>query len=185
MSKKIAVYLDRDGVINDNEKFVNKKEDFIFFQNSIKAIKLLNDKKIPTIVVTNQGGIELGYLTEDDMNDITDYMIKQLKKFKAKVDAVYFCGSNNPLDYYRKPNPGMIIESAKKHKLTEHKKYMIGDRVTDIVAGKKSNCTTILVRTGMGKNEEKNKIKSLIQTPDYICNNLLDAVKLIFELEKI
>lgn len=183
--KPFCVYLDRDGVINSQEKgFVNKPEDFELLPGAARAIKMLNDRKITTIVVTNQGGIQAGHMTLDAFNRVSNYMDDQLKKFKAKIDHVYYCTSNDPSDYFRKPNPGMIVASARELKLTNYNKYMIGDRLTDMVAGKKSNCTTILVKTGFGKKEEKN-IKSLMETPDYVCNNILEAVYLIFDLEKV
>lgn len=183
--KPFCVYLDRDGVINSQEKgFVNKPSDFELLPGAARAIKMLNDRKIMTIIVTNQGGIEAGHMTLNDFNSIMDYMDDQLKKFKAKIDHIYYCKSNSPSDYFRKPNPGMISASAKELKLENHTKYMIGDRLTDMVAGKRANCTTILVRTGFGKKEEKT-IKSLMETPDHICNNLLEAVYWIYDVENL
>ena len=191
---KRVVFLDRDGVINSTQKgYVNKPEDFEFIFGSTYAIKSLNDAGIMTVIVTNQGGIEKGYYTEEDFLRVQDYMEEQLKKFRAKIDHTYYC---KYLDsYYRKPFPGMITGAIKDLKLDNYKKYMVGDRITDIIAGNRANCTTILVKTGDGSKELQkitssdglkysNKINSLEATPNYITANLKSAVKWILNGEK-
>lgn len=185
INKKTVVFLDRDGVINENNGFVNKEEDFKFIFGSPYAIKSLNDAGVITIIVTNQGGIEKGFLTEDQFLDINNYMRDQLKKFGAKIDHVYYCPyMEGPC---RKPEPGMILSAIKDFNLQKYNKYLIGDRLTDIEAGNKTNCTTILVETGDGK-KEKEKLKDpnsrkLIKTPNHITDNLKNAVKWILNGE--
>lgn len=192
-NKKTVVFLDRDGVINNNQKgFVNKPEEFEFVFGSPYAIKSLNDAGIMTIIVTNQGGIEKGYYTEEDFLQVQNYMEEQLKKFKAKVDHTYYCKFLD--SYYRKPFPGMITGAIKELKLDNYNKYMVGDRITDIIAGNRANCKTILVKSGDGTKELQkivssdglkysNKIKSLESTPNHITANLKSAVKWILNNE--
>ena len=72
------MFLDRDGVVNDQTAFVNKPDDFRLLPGAAAAIRRLNEAKIPVIVVTNQGGIALGYLTEDDLVAIHERMAELL-----------------------------------------------------------------------------------------------------------
>lgn len=181
-NNKICVFIDRDGVINAMDKYVNKVNDFEFITNSPKAISILNQYGIKVVVVTNQGGIEYNSPTEEDLIKIHKYMVSQLKKFNAKVDAIYYAKTNNDNDPFRKPNTGMFEKAIKDLKLDGYKYYMIGDSVTDIEAGNKINATTILVKTGFGKEQYK-KIKHLIQIPNYTSDNLYSSVKLILKLE--
>src|SRR5690606_20229440 len=135
MKPEVVVFLDRDGVINKQEhgKYVNKPENFEFILGSPQAIKKLNDKGVMVFVVTNQGGVSKGYMTEEDFLKVDEYMVKQLKKFGAKIEETYYCTEMN--SYNRKPNPGMILGAIKEYKLEKYKKYMVGDKLTDIEAG--------------------------------------------------
>ena len=86
--KKKAVFLDRDGVINDNKKPVNKPKDFIFFPWTFDAIEMLNKAGYLIYVVTNQGGIEMGYFTEDDLKAIHDEMKKKLEELRKQNELL-------------------------------------------------------------------------------------------------
>lgn len=184
MKQKIVVFLDRDGVINQqkDKEYCNSVDMFEFILGSPQAIKKLNDNGILVIVVTNQGGIEKGYMTEEDFLEIDSYMVAQLKKFGAKVEETYYCSSLN--SFNRKPNPGMLLGAIKDYNLQKYKKYMVGDKATDMEAGNRALCETILVKTGSGAKEEK-KLKKIIQTPNHIVNNLKDAVNLILKQENL
>jgi D-glycero-D-manno-heptose 1,7-bisphosphate phosphatase len=196
-NKKTVVFLDRDGVINKlKNPTVKSPEEFEFIFGSPYAIKALNDAGILTVVVTNQGGVERGELTEKELGRVHQYMWEQLKTFNAYIDHLYYC---KYLDSYsRKPEPGMIETAIEDLKLQNYRKYMIGDKVSDIQAGNSCSCTSILVKTGHGKKQAipyigKDKdgedtyvreIKSILQTPQHITENLKSAVKWILNGEK-
>lgn len=91
MHKKEAVFLDRDGVINDNRKLVNKPEDLILYPWTASAIRKLNEAHYPTYVVTNQGGIELGFFTIQDLENIHSDLKKQLQAENAYIDEIVYC----------------------------------------------------------------------------------------------
>lgn len=195
-NKKIVVFLDRDGVINKLKPVVRTPDDFEFIFGSPYAIKALNDAGIMTVIVTNQGGVERGEITEKDLAKVHQYMWDQLRTFGAKIDYLYYCPVLD--SYSRKPEPGMLESAIEDLKLQDYKKYMIGDKVTDIQAGNSCLCTSILVKTGHGKkqaspyikvndNGEKEyirEIKTILQTPQYITENLKSAVKWILRGEK-
>ena len=165
---KKAVFLDRDGVINDNKKPVNKPEDFKFFPWSFEAIKILNAADFLIYVVTNQGGIEMGYFTEKDLEAIHDEMKQKLKEQGIIIHDVKYCPHFKTPCTCRKPLPGMILQLAEKYDIDLSTSYMVGDREMDIEAGNKAGCTTI-------------KIGKVAPSADYTVENLLEAAKLIVD----
>ncbi len=157
------MFLDRDGVLNDQTAFVNKPEDFNLLPGAAAAVARLNRAGIPVVVVTNQGGIALGYLTEDDLAAIHERMAKLLAAEGAHVEAVYFCphyASGTVTRYAkdcedRKPGTGMLEKARDDLGLDLRKSVLVGDATTDILAGIRAGCRTILVRTGYAGKDGK------------------------------
>src|SRR5690554_3014718 len=137
-----AVFLDRDGVINDNKKPVNKPKDLLIFPWVASAIKSLNNAGFKVFVVTNQGGIELGYFKKEDLESIHRVMIDKLSTEGAVIDDIIFCPHFKTKCECRKPASGMLLELAEKYNINLSKSYMIGDRDVDIISGKKAGCIT-------------------------------------------
>lgn len=136
-----AVFLDRDGVINRNTHYVNKPEDFEILPNVQNAIKLLHEAKYKIFVVTNQGGIEKGYIEESILYDIHH-------KMKLAIPEIYdiaFCPNYDSFE--RKPQPGMIYNLAYEYEIYTGESWFVGDMVTDCIAGKRAGCKTIMVKT--------------------------------------
>ncbi len=180
-SSNYVVFMDRDGVINEDHGYVYKPEDFKFCLGVPWAIRKLNRLKIPIIVVTNQSGVERGLYTEDDVVKLHEHMMDLLFGYSAKIDAIYYCPNLD--SEYRKPKPGMLFQAIEDFGLEKHKKFIIGDKLTDMQAGEKAGCTRILVRTGCGL-DEYNKIETPEEMPDYIASTLMDAVLYIERLMK-
>ncbi|MRG85635.1 D-glycero-alpha-D-manno-heptose-1,7-bisphosphate 7-phosphatase [Salinibacillus xinjiangensis] len=146
----VGMFLDRDGVINEvlssRVKFVNKPKDFHLLDGVGEAIKLFNDEGFKVFVVTNQGGIGLGYMKETALHDIHQKMVDDLTKYGAKIDDVTYCPHKPHANCAcRKPKPQMILDLADKHEIDLENSYMVGDREPDIVAGKEAGTKTILV----------------------------------------
>lgn len=151
-----AIFLDRDGVINEvlshRVKFVNKPKDFHLLEGVGEAIKKLNELNYKVFVVTNQGGIGLGYMKEAALKDIHEKMKEDLSAYDAKIDDIAYCPHKpNEGCLCRKPEPEMIINLAKDHDINLKKSYMVGDRAPDIEAGKQAGTITVLV----GNRHEK------------------------------
>ncbi|MCG8540629.1 MAG: HAD family hydrolase [Clostridia bacterium] len=163
---KKAVFLDRDGVINDNRKPVNSPEDLKLYPWSAESILQLNNAGYYVFVVTNQGGIEMGYFKEKDLKEIHMKLINEIKKSGANIDGIEYCPHFKTKCNCRKPLPGMLKRLAKKYDVDLKNSFMIGDRNVDIEAGNKSHCKTIKI----GKPYSK---------ADYNVKNLLEAVKII------
>lgn len=163
---KKAVFLDRDGVINDNYKPVNTPEDLRLYPWSAESILQLNKAGYYVFVVTNQGGIEMGYFKEKDLNEIHKKLIREIKKSGATIDEIDFCPHFKTKCECRKPLPGMLTRLGKKYDVDLENSFMVGDRDVDIEAGIKSGCKTIKI----GKPYKK---------ADYTVKNLKEAVKII------
>ena len=136
-----AIFLDRDGVINDNTKHVNKPEDLIIYEEAKKGMKKLYEKGYDLFIVTNQGGIERGHLIESDLDKIHAKLEKELEDY-CKIREIKYCPDFNKKSYCRKPNPGMLLELKDKYNIDMKNSWMVGDLQTDIDAGINAGCNT-------------------------------------------
>src|SRR5699024_6595292 len=153
-----AIFLDRDGVINEvltkRVKFVNRPEDFYLLDGVGEAVKILNELNYKVFVVTNQGGIGLGYMREKALGKVHETMKAKLADFGAVIDDIAYCPHKPHAGCKcRKPEPQMLHELAEKHRIDLKKSYMVGDRTPDIEAGRKAGTKTVLV----GNRKEKVK----------------------------
>lgn len=186
-----AFFLDRDGTINEDRGYISDISGIYIYPRSIKALKLIQEKGYMIIVVTNQAGVAMGYMTEKRVKEINKYMINELLKENIKIDALYYCpyhpkhGNKKYRrgSFLRKPEPGMIIKASQDFKIDLKNSYMIGDKISDIEAGRKAGCKTVLVRTGFGEKSLED-LRFIEASPDYISEDLYDAVKNIFKREK-
>ena len=184
-----TVFLDRDGVINQNppnKGYVKKWEEFAFISNSLKAIRELTEDGYRIIVITNQAGIGRGLYSEDDLADIHSRMIAEIEKTGGSIDAVYYCPHHPDAGCEcRKPKPGMLLRAAQEHDIELSNAYFIGDVPTDIEAGQRAGVTTFLVLTGLGQESYHHYInaKSGWRTdenehlPEKIFTNLYTATR--------
>lgn len=169
-----AVFLDRDGTIAPDVGYCSCPEDFKLFTGAPQAIRLLKNRGLKTVIITNQSGVARGFLTEDTLSLIHQKMTDELKKRYVRIDAVYYC-PHHPDDgcQCRKPGTGLFQQAAKEHGIDLEKSFMVGDTQTDIDAGRAAGCRTILVTTGPGQGGD-------ITTPaDFTANSLLEAVQWI------
>lgn len=177
-----AAFLDRDGVINNSGHYVNSEADFHLLPGAAAAIRRLNEADLPVVVVTNQGSIALEYLTLDELGRIHDKMDSLLAAEGAHVDAVYAAltyptGTMPDLaceSHYRKPSPGMLEQAREDLGIDLDRSTMVGDATTDILAGQRAGCRTILVQTGFGGEDGWTKAE-----PDAVVADLTAAVRLI------
>lgn len=148
-----AVFLDRDGVINDNINggYVHEWATFRFLPGAARAIQRLNRAGLPVVVVTNQGGIGRGHLTEATLHEIHDRMLAHLAAHGAHVDAVLYCPHAPDAGCgCRKPEPGMLRRAAADLHLDLARSVFVGDHLTDAQAAVAAGCRPILVLTGRG-----------------------------------
>ena len=176
-----AAFLDRDGVINENAN-VNSPDDLILIPGSAHAISRLNKAGVPVVIVTNQGGIAMGHLSEESLARIHVHLRKLLAEHGTKADAIYYCPHmpNARIATYRldcpcrKPGSGMLEKASDQFGIDLAKSVLVGDATTDILAGARAGCRTILVKTGFGGNDGK-----AAAVPDDVVADLSAAVDLI------
>lgn len=182
-----AVFLDRDGVINqDPPHYAHRIDQLEIIPRVAEAICLLNEADFKVIVVSNQSGIARGYYREEDTITFNQAIRDQVGRKGAIIDAFYYCPHHPEakIEKYRtackcrKPSPGMLIRAADDFSIDLTRSYLIGDKVSDIEAGMNAGCKTILVLTGHGK--EESKFISEYQ-PDTIVADLFDGVEYILQ----
>ena len=183
-----AVFLDRDGTLNSDSSYINKVEDFEFYPYTVKALSMIKKNGYLLIVISNQSGVGRGFIRESELDKINTKMQKALEIESAKLDAIYYCFfyENAVEDKYRKnqddrkPSPGMILKAARKFDISLKESYMIGDRESDILAGKNAGCKTVLVKTGDGlKTIEKIQTADDSTEPDFVFDSILEAAEFI------
>jgi D-glycero-D-manno-heptose 1,7-bisphosphate phosphatase len=184
---KRAVFLDRDGVITpEPPQYAYKISQLAFIPKAADAIRLLNENGFLVVIVSNQAGIAYGYYREEDAELFNKAMVERLAQEDARIDAVYYCPhhAEAKVERYRrdcdcrKPEPGMLKRAEKELEIDMKQSFMIGDKQSDIEAGQRAGCKTIMVETGRGAGELRNKRVRC----DYIAADLYHAVMRILDL---
>ena len=180
-----AVIIDRDGVITqDPPHYAHRIDQLKIIPDSAEAIRILNEKGFLVVVVTNQSGVAKGMYQEEDVERFNTAMEEELKKKGAFVDALYYCPHHPEATvekykvdcYCRKPNPGMLERAAKDMNIDLTRSFMIGDKLSDIQAGQRVCCKTILVLTGHGREELRRLRESDRIKPTFVVNDLYHVI---------
>jgi D-glycero-D-manno-heptose 1,7-bisphosphate phosphatase len=157
--KRRAVFLDRDGTLNEDVGYPGRYDQVHIYPYSFDAIRKLNAAGLAVVVITNQSGVGRGFFTEDELHVIHDRMRADFAAAGARIDAVYYCphfvGSSSPaydIDCAcRKPFPGMAIRAREEFGLDLEGSYMVGDKVEDVRFGLNAGARPVLVLTGYGE----------------------------------
>jgi D,D-heptose 1,7-bisphosphate phosphatase len=181
-----AVFLDRDGTINVDTHYPHKAEELEMIPEALEGVKMLSGLPLDMIVVSNQSGIALEMYSEEEMTGFNRELMNRLSDVGGRIDGIYYCphpeydGSGDGVGACQcsKPLPGLLLEAAMDFQVDLPRSYMIGDKSSDIMAGKRAGCTTILVMTGKaGKEDNAVDVK-----PDYVAENLLEAALIVQSL---
>jgi D-glycero-D-manno-heptose 1,7-bisphosphate phosphatase len=148
-----AIFLDRDGVINENRvDHVKSWDEFSFIPGALESIRRLTDTGLPIFVVTNQAAVNRGLMTVDTLNDIHNRMKEAVCQAGGKITHVYHCPHDNHEDCdCRKPKPGMLQQAAEDFNIDLSKSFLVGDAWTDVAAGVTVGARGILLMTGRGR----------------------------------
>ena len=176
-----VVFLDRDGVINeDSPDYIKNWKEFHFLPGSLEALKTLHTNDCTTIVITNQSMIGRKISSLKCLDEIHRNMKDTVNRQGGKIHDIFFC-PHRPDENCdcRKPKPGLIIQAQKKHRVDLSTACMVGDSAKDIECARNAGLRhAILVQTGNGLNAELSlKEKDIL--PDYVAKDLLDAVEWI------
>lgn len=187
-----AIFLDRDGVINEDTGHLHKISDLKFYKDVIGSLVKLSKSSFKIIIITNQAGIGKGYYTEDEYKEFERKYLEKLQKDsdgKIRIDGVYYCPHHPELGVgkykiecnCRKPSHGMLLKAAKEHKIDLAKSFMIGDKYSDISAGRKAGCKTILVKTGDKSGNIIKDDNEINVKPNYVFQDINNAIDFILK----
>ena len=168
-----AAFLDRDGTVIELVHHLTDPAEVRLIDGAGAAIADLRAAGWHVVIVTNQSVIGRGKLTESGLAEVHAVMRAQLEAHGADVDAIYFCplapNIKDPTvieDPMRKPGPGMLQQAAEEMGLDLARSWMVGDTVSDMLAGRNAGCRTILVRTGYGDRFSHDKACADLEVAD-------------------
>lgn len=147
IERRPALFLDRDGVLNEDPGYVYRWEDFRWISGAREAIAAFNAAGWWVFVVTNQSGIGRGYYTEDDVIALHARMSQSLQEVGARIDAYYYCPDHpdavhehyrHPDPPDRKPNPGMLLRAIAEHPVDLNRSLLVGDKDGDLEAARRA-----------------------------------------------
>ena len=175
-----AIFLDRDGTVNEEILYLHDPEKFKLLPNAIEGIKKFSDMGYRIVIVSNQPGIGMGYFSEEDFYKVNREMLTQFSRANILVDKIYFCPhSKSEKCSCRKPEQALIDRAREELNIDIKNSFFIGDKTSDMETGKRAGMQTILVKTGFqGKDDE------FPGEPDYRADDLLDAANYILRLER-
>ncbi len=181
-----AVFLDRDGTINEDPGYLGEPEKVKLYPDTAKALSILKKKlNFKLIVISNQSGIARGLITKDNVDKVNDRINEILLQKNVSIDAFYYCpfhpDFSSPEDCEcRKPSPKLIFDAAKDFNINLKSSYFIGDSAADIECGKNAGLKTVLVKTGYGK-ESISILQKQNNFPSFVAENLIDASNYIYK----
>ena len=156
MKKNTAVFLDRDGVINEEVGYLDSLDKLKIIPCAYEAIRLINESGMKAVVISNQAGVAKGLFTEEFVRKINDCLQTVLSQKGAHINNFYYC-PHHPTEGTepyrqvcdcRKPAPGMLLRAAQDLNIDLKKSYLVGDRFRDMEAAKKCGVKGVLVKTG-------------------------------------
>lgn len=179
-----AVFLDRDGTLIEAVHYLNQPDQVQLIAGAAATLRQLEKAGYLRILVTNQAAIGKGLLTVEVLQEIQAELDRQLSVEDASLDAWYYCPEVRHTDDReaiehpdRKPGPGMLLRAASELGISLEKSWMVGDMVSDTLAGRNARCkATILVQTGLS-DEDSSSHASV----DYISQSIADIGNLIMQ----
>jgi D-glycero-D-manno-heptose 1,7-bisphosphate phosphatase len=151
----VAVFIDRDGVINENRAdHVKSWAEFRFIPGAVEALARLSRAGVRVFVVSNQAIVGRGIVPADTVDAIHQTMISEIEQAGGRIEAVAYC-PHQPDDACacRKPHPGLLLELARAHGVDLRRAVMVGDALTDMQAAEAAGCPGVLVLTGRGSEQ--------------------------------
>jgi D-glycero-D-manno-heptose 1,7-bisphosphate phosphatase len=188
-NKNGAVFLDRDGTINEEVGHMDSLDKLRILAPAFEAVRLINQSGMKTVVITNQAGVAKGLFGEDLVWEAHARIQSLLRERGAHIDRFYYCphhpteGQGRYLQACncRKPAAGMLIRASEEMDIDLGCSYMVGDMVKDMEAARRAGVKAVLVRTGHGGRGLSDEQTLGDVPPDYIARDILDAVDWIMK----
>lgn len=182
---KPAIFLDRDGTLNVDAGYLDRKERLTLFPWSLESVRLLRRAGYAVVVVTNQGGVARGMIEESFVEEVHGIIQSRLADIGEELDGHYYCPHEpaGSIEAFRvdcdcrKPKPGMVTRAIRDLGLDIKRSVVIGDKWSDVRLAKQTGARSVLVRTGYGRSQEKLRQEGL--SADVVVDTLMDAVNWI------
>jgi D-glycero-D-manno-heptose 1,7-bisphosphate phosphatase len=182
---KRAIFLDRDGTICEDRHYLRRVEDLRILPGVVDALKRLQKKGFQLIIVTNQSGVARGLFSEETLSEIHAALIARLASDGIRLRAIYHCPHLDDEPGIpdagtcdcRKPKPGLILAAASEHDLDLARSFMIGDKASDIEAGRQAGCRSILLHPPCAEAVAG-------PDPDWVAPDLSSAADWILQTEE-
>lgn len=189
MNKKPAVFIDRDGTINEEMGYINHVSRLRVLPGSADAIRRLNENGVAAVVISNQSGVARGYFPEELVKQVNARLAEILTESGARLDGIYYCPHHpkGEVEEYRKacdcrkPKTGLIDQAVEELGLDLSRSYVVGDRHADIQIAHNAGAKGILVLTGYGRGEWENESEKWEVRPSHVCDDLAAAVDWVLE----
>lgn len=185
--KQPAVFLDRDGTINEQMGYINHPTRFVLLPAAARGIRLLNENGFLVIVVSNQSGVARGYFPLELVDEVHEIMRRRLASEGARVNDVLFCPhypGGSVSEYAvscrcRKPGPGMIEEAERRFEIDMARSTVVGDRFSDMELAHACGLSGILVQTGYGRGDLEYVFPGRKVQPHAVAEDLEEAARRI------
>lgn len=165
VDKTWTLFLDRDGVINKElpGDYVKTWEEFNFEPGAIEAVAQFTELFGRIYIVTNQRGVGIGVMSENDLTDIHDKMKLELKGAGGRIDDIYYCADADRKSPMRKPRPGMALKAKEEHPEIDFSKSIIaGNSISDMEFGRAAGMMTVFIDDKKGRNGHKDETMDMI-----------------------
>lgn len=180
MGRSKILLVDRDGVLNQDYvgDYVKRWEDFKFLPGVLPALARLNQAGMRTLLISNQAGIGDGAYKKEQLDDITRRMLEEIRKAGGEIADVFYClhGKEAGCDC-RKPKTGLFKQARSRWPFEPAETFFIGDKLSDILAGRNFGLRTLMVMTGYGRAHIKEATRE--NAPELTCEDFKEAVEIV------
>lgn len=179
MTRRYAI-VDRDGTINAQTRgaYVLAPDDVVLLPGAAEGLRGIADAGLGIVVVSNQAAVARGWITAEQLDRVNARLLELLAAEGVPVDGVYCCPHDDGDGCgCRKPQPGLLLQAAADQGFDVREAFLIGDKASDVEAGRRAGATTVLVRTGEGAGAE-----GAGPRPDHVAVDLVDAAAIIARL---
>lgn len=183
-----AIFLDRDGVLNENRAdYVRSWDEFVFLPGTFTALRRLANVESMIVVITNQAGVGRNLISSARIDEIHQKMVEEIGRHGVQIQHVFLCPHTvSDRCTCRKPEPGMLLRASERLDIDLTQSVFIGDALTDIEAGRRAGCRTVLVKSGRGQEAvssiDWNDRRTAV--PDAVADDLNAAVPIVRQMLK-
>jgi D-glycero-D-manno-heptose 1,7-bisphosphate phosphatase len=188
MTKRRALFLDRDGTLIHAVHYPSRPEQIRLYAGIESELRALQEMGFCLVIITNQSGIARGYITENDLSVMHEYLTEQLALQDIHVDGIYYC-PHHPEGIIpelaiecacRKPQAGMLLQAATEMHLDLEHSWFVGDILDDVEAGNRAGCHTVLVDLGTEAHPT-----TVLRCPNFVARDTRHALQIIRKISEL